>query len=236
MAVRSATALLGALLLGVGVFCTLMVVFEDKDIISNLEYTEYYKAIAGVANALAIMMLIYLTVTSTSRSNTYKWALVTLLVVGYVLEIYFTFIFTDKSYETAAFMTVAANLLFRGYFMMQYFQEPIELPKFNLFSKETTAAVSPPPAATDTASPAQSDIDSYKSSFRSLLDQARSQREDGTLDGKTVSRAWDIIYKGIREGAMTKDKLREAVGELKYSADQSSVNVSALTFGGRKRR
>jgi hypothetical protein len=235
MAGRSIAALFGALLLGVGAFCTLMVVFEDKQIITDLEYTEYYQAIAGVSNALAIMLLTYLTVTSTSRSDVYKWAIVTIFVVGFILEIYFTFIFTDKSYETISFGIIAANLLFRGYFMMQYFQEPVVMPQFQFLTKGLDIKESPAPS-TEPSAPAQSDIEAYKTSFRSLLDQARGQREDGTLDGKTVSRAWDIVYKGIREGSMTKDKLREAVGELKYSSDQSSVNASALTFGGRKRR
>ncbi len=235
---RSVVSLFGAILLGIGAFCTLMIVFANNQIVEKLEYTEYYKVVAGLSNALAIGFIIYLTVTSQSRGQFTKWIIIAILIVGYLLELYFAFIFTDKSNETAAFSIIAANLLFRGFYIMQYMQEPWVVPTFDLGIKASTSISSPSPSSTavESSGPTQSDTEEYKKAYRSIMDQARGQREDGTLDTRSFNKGWEIVNKAIRENAMTKDRLREAAGELKFSSDQAPVNVSALTFGGRKRR
>lgn len=233
---RSVVSLFGAILLGIGTFCTLMIVFANNQIVEKLEYTEYYKVIAGLSNALAIGFIIYLTVTSQSRGQLAKWIIIAVLIIGYLLELYFSFIFTDKSNETAAFSIIAANLLFRGFYIMQYMQEPWVVPTFNLGIKPSSSYSAPSTSVVETSGPTQSDMEEYKKTYRSIMDQARSQREDGTLDTRSFNKGWEIVNKAIRENSMTKDRLREAAGELKFSSDQAPVNVSALTFGGRKRR
>jgi hypothetical protein len=228
---RSVVSLFGAVLLGIGAFCTLMIVFSNNDIIEKLEYTEYYKVIAGISNAIAIGFIIYLTVTSQSRGQLTKWIIIAILVLGYLLELYFAFIFTDKSNETAAFSIVAANLLFRGFYIMQYMQEPWVVPAFDLGIK---AAVSSP--SVDISGTPQSDVETYRNTFKSVMKQARAQRDNALLDQSSINKAWSIIDRAVSDNTLTKEKLREAASELKYSTDQSPVTVSSLIFGGRKRR
>lgn len=230
---RSVVSLFGAVLLGVGAFSTLMIVFSNNQIIEKLEYTEYYKVVAGLSNALAIGFIIYLTVTSQSRGQITKWLIIALLVIGYLLELYFAFIFTDKSNETAAFSIIAANLLFRGFYIMQYIQEPWVVPTLDLGIKATVSA---PSATVDTSGTPQSDVETYRTTFKNVMKQARAQRENALLDQTSINKAWSIIDRAVSDNTLTKDKLREAASELKYATDQSPVTVSSLTFGGRKRR
>ena len=62
-------SLIALLLLGVGTFCYVILIFQEKNIVQNLEWEEYYKAGAATATSFVVLILLYLTATSPGRTT-----------------------------------------------------------------------------------------------------------------------------------------------------------------------
>ena len=93
---RNLLSVLTIISLAIGMFCTVILIFQETKVVEKLEYQEWYRVGAAIANVFVVFFLSYLILTSGNRSVAYKIFLVVLLGIGVVAELVLTNIFSNR--------------------------------------------------------------------------------------------------------------------------------------------
>lgn len=227
------------LLMILGTFSMIILIFERTGVVQKLEYEEWYKAGAAVANVFAVLFISYLMLTSPDRSQVYKIFIVLILIAGLVAEFVFTNIFTNLAPQYATYIVIVFNFLLRVYTLFQLVQEPwdtMTLTSSTAFPTLGKTIDSVSEAATPAAVEKAQDLDAnkFKDQWTGIFRQAREKVGRDNFDETTITKArQEVIDPAIKAGDLSKDRLKAAAAYLK---DKAGNVIADLTFGGRKRR
>lgn len=230
---RTLLSTTAVLLMILGTFSMIILIFEKTNVIQKLEYEEWYKAGAAVTNVFAVLFISYLMLTSPDRSQAYKVFIVLILVAGLVAEFVFTNIFTDLAPQYATYIVIVFNFLLRVYTLVQLTQEPwdtLTLSSSSAFPSFGKALESATPASVEKAQ----DVDAtkFKDQWTAIFRQAREKVGRDNFDESSLTKArQEVIDPAIKAGDLSKDRLKAAAAYLK---DKAGNVIADLTFGGRK--
>ena len=227
-------ALLAFFTMTVATICSVAIIFEDTQVIEKLEYTEAYKAGAGIGNITTALLLIYLTA-FLPNSMIVKGILILLLIAGVVLEMYLNLNATDKDLANADYVVITANFLFRGYLVLYFIQQDWSmLPKIVIPTAESIIPSFPsaPKAPASSIALDENVANKYTTQWRNILNKAR-EKGNQSIEQKSFKEGWDIVNNAIKANDMTNANLQRALDVLKY-ADGSEV--TGVTVGGKKRK
>jgi len=231
---RTLLSTVAVLLMILGTFSMIILIFEKTNIIQKLEYEEWYKAGAAVTNVFAVLFISYLMLTSQGRSQAYKVFIVLILVSGLVAEFIFTNIFTDLAPQYATYVVIVFNFLLRVFVLVQLTQEPWDTT--TLTSGSTTSIAKALEAALPAGAEKSQDIDAgkFRDMWRTIVGQAREKVGKDNFDDASRDKGFnEVIQPAVKAGDFSKDRLKEAAGYLK---DKAGNVIKDLTFGGRKRK
>lgn len=232
---RNILSLIALLFLVVGTFSIVMIVFEEKNIISQLEYIEYYKIGGALANAVMVMFLVYLTATSMQKSFGYKTVIVFILLMGLIAELVMVNIHMDMDYyDYGKYALIVFNFLFRSYHLIGYIQEPWAEVTFQAMNKGIKT-VTAPITGTATSAPAATPEDPKKTAFLTKWKEYKDAvklKYPGDLEyGNTDT----IKNQAVASGDFTSAKLSELASGLKRKSGEAIVGIDVPTMGGRRR-
>lgn len=229
---RNIISLTALLFLVVGTFSIVMVIFSEKDIISQLEYIEYYQIGGALANAVLVIFLVYLTATSTQKSLGYKTVITFILIIGLVSELVMVNVDIRAEYsDYGKYALVVFNFLFRSYHLIGYIQEPWAELTFEAVNKGIKTVTGP----ITSSAPAASSEDPKKSAFISKWNDYKNAvklKYPGDIEyGNTDS----IKNQAISSGDFTSAKLSELASGLKRKSGEAIAGIDVPTMGGRRR-
>lgn len=231
---RSLVSLLTMVLLFIGSVASGMGVLELGSTGDKKTGDEYIIP-AAVGNTLCVLFLIFLTATIRSRSVGYKLLVITLLLVGLVLEIYLTIFVETMPYSVATYFTIAINFLIRAFYVLEYVQDswaPIT------FASTTFAPAISSVTKALPQSRSEPDDDDRRKEFMAKWDKIWSKVRESPegLTNESRKDAWESVVKpAIESKKFTAETLKEAASKLRH-ADGTNVPVSSLDIrGGRKR-
>ncbi len=230
---RTLFSTIAILLMILGTFSMVILIFEKTNVIQKLEYEEWYKAGAAITNVFAVLFISYLMLTSPNRSQAYKIFIVLILVAGLVAEFIFTNIFTDLAPQYATYIVIVFNFLLRLFTLVQLTQEPWEA--VTLTSGSTPTIAKALEAALPAGAEKTQDIDAgkFRDMWRAVVGQARDKVGKDNFDDASRDKGFnEVIQPAVKAGDFSKDRLKEAAGYLK---DKAGNAIKDLTFGGRKR-
>jgi hypothetical protein len=226
--------------LGVGAFCTILLVFAETKIVEKLEYTEWYKVGAALSNIIAVLAMSYLIITSDVRSAIYKFFIVLLLTGGLIAEIILTNAFSNLSPQYLKYILIVFNIVLRMYTAVQLIQEPWDV--VVMLTSRTGATETPPvvkeiektilPQNVERVQDA--DAAKFVEQWKTLFRQARKKVGDDNLDEISRERGYkEIILPAVSSRDFSRDRLKDA---SQYLKDKSGNIIPDLTFGGRRRK
>ena len=237
---RNLLSVLTIISLAIGMFCTVILIFQQTKVVEKLEYQEWYRVGAAIANVFVVFFLSYLILTSGNRSVAYKIFLVVLLGIGVVAELVLTNIFTKLDVQYPVYLVITFNFLLRLYAIVKLVQEPWDVmtltsasgaipeaaPSVQTIVQKTTA-----PAVVERAM--DEDARKFRDSFKEIVNQARTKVGRDNFDEAGKNRAYpEVIDPAVAARDFSKDRLKDAA---KYLKDKSG-NVIDLVFGGKRRR
>jgi len=224
---KNVLSLFSLLVLVTGTFATVMTILSDNKIVYELWGEEYYKIASALAGALVVLILIYLTVSSTEKSITYKTIIITVLLVGLIAEVIMSFVSMNLEYEEPAkYALIVFNFLYRAYYLIGYVQEPWA----EMALKSVDGAIST--VTNPTASSSDDPVSNFKSKWREIKDAAKAKYPNDVenLPGEK------IIQSAINAGEMNRSKLVEAAGTLKVrSTGEAITGLTIPSMGGRRK-
>lgn len=230
---KNITSVLLLLLLAVGAFCTVMLIFKKTKVIEALEYENYYKIAGSVINSLLSLIIGYLTISSNIDAG-YKFLVVIILFAGLITELYLTIGFTDMVPDYAVYVVITFNFLFRTYMVIQNVQESWTLLPFQSETSSPMVRQLEKAVAPGTLEKVQdNEADAFINKFRQLGRQAREKVGQPNFDDKEYTKALnEIIKPAAAAGKYSDDLVKEAA---KYLKDKTG-NVIEVVFGGGRRR
>jgi hypothetical protein len=224
---KNVLSLISLLILVVGTFSTVMVILSDNNVVQQLWGEDYYKIGSALAGALSVIILIYLTATSSEKSITYKTIIISVLIIGLITEIIMNFVSLDLEYEELArYAVVAFNFLYRAYYLIGYVQEPwaeMTLETVNRGIKTVTSPLTTSSASTEDSSKA------FKEKWYEIRSAARSKYG---ADNLIEFEANGIINRAATAGTFDKGKYSEALAALKTKSGEA---ITGITVGGRRK-
>lgn len=230
---RTLLSTTAVLLMILGTFSMIILIFEKTNIIEKLEYEEWYKAGAAVTNILAVLFISYLLLTSPDRSQVYKVFIVLILIAGLIAEFVFTNIFTDLAPQYATYIVIVFNFLLRVYTLIQLTQEPwdsMTLTSSSAFPSFGKTLESATPSAVEKAQDVDASV--FKEQWRAIFQQARDKVGRDNFDETSREKGFkEVIQPAVSAGDFSKDRLKAAAAYLK---DKGGNVISDLIFGGRK--
>lgn len=232
---KNITSLVLVVLLVIGAFCTVILIFKKTNVIDGLEYENYYKIAGSVINSLLTLIIGYLTVSS-SIDVSYKFLVVIVLFVGLITELYLTIGFSDSIPDYAVYLVITFNFLFRTYMVIQNLQEtwvlmPFEYEASTPIVKQLEKAVAPVAAVEKVQ---DNEADAFINKFKQLRRQAADKVGQGNLDDREYGKALnEIIKPAAAAGKYSDDVIREAA---KYLKDKAGNAVEVVFGGGRRRK
>lgn len=222
---RNFWSLLSLLTLVVGTFCYVMLIFDDKKVVEKLEYKEYYKAGAAVGTALTVFFLVFLTATTVQKSSGVKAVIITILVIGLIVEAVLLLLpLHDENTDYARYGVLTFNFLYRTYYILSYIQEPWAELTFDTINTGISAVT---PSGTGSAKLDDS-AKAFKEKWYEIRGQARAKY--GDLNEGEANR---IINTAANAGDLGKGKYTEALAALKTKSGEA---VTGISVGGRRRR
>lgn len=227
---RNFWSLLSLLTLVVGTFCYVMLIFNDQNIVENLQYTEYYKAGAAVGTALTVFFLVYLTATTTQKTTGVKTVILTILVIGLIVEAVLMMLPTeDENVDYAKYGIITFNFLYRSYYILSYIQEPWAEITFDTINSGIKSVT--PSAVGPSFGPKGDDpVSAFKSKWRDIKDQVKLKYpQDLPLNNTEAEK---VIQAAIGSNDLSKGKLSEALAALKTKSGES---VAGISVGGRRK-
>jgi hypothetical protein len=237
---RNLLSMLAIISLAIGTFCIVLLIFEQTRVIEKLEYEEWYKVGAAIANIFVVFFLSYIILTSGSRSAAYKVFMVIVLVAGFIAELVLTNIFSNLSPQYPVYIVLVFNFLVRLYITIQLIQEPWDV--MTLTSGKTISATAPslPAVVQKTLGPSavekamDDDAENFRNQFKAIYRQARQKVGNDNFDDSAINKAYrEVIDPAVAVRDFSKDRLKDAAAYLK---DKSGNPIKDLTFGGKKRR
>ena len=221
-------------------FCTVILIFQETKVVEKLEYQEWYRVGAAIANVFVVFFLSYLILTSGNRSVAYKIFLVVLLGIGVVAELVLTNIFSNLDVQYPVYLVITFNFLLRLYAIVKLVQEPWDVMTLTSGNTISVAAPQVPAVVQNTISPSavekamDEDAENFRNQFRAIHRQARLKVGDENFDNSAINKAYrEVIDPAVAARDFSKDRLKEAASYLK---DKSGNPIKDLTFGGKKRR
>lgn len=226
---RNFWSLLSLLTLVVGTFCYVMLIFNDQKIVENLQYTEYYKAGAAVGTALTVFFLVYLTATTSQKTTGVKTVILTILVIGLIVEAVLMMLpIEDENVDYAKYGIITFNFLYRTYYILSYIQEPWAEITFDTINTGIKAVT--PSAVAPSSGPKGDDVGkAFKDKWVEIRGQARAKYGAENL---SEGEANSIINKAIFAGDLNKSKYSEALAALKTKSGEA---VAGISVGGRRK-
>ncbi len=227
---KNVLSLISLLILVVGTFSTVMVILSDNNVVQQLWGEDYYKIGSALAGALSVIILIYLTATSSEKSITYKTIIISVLIIGLITEIIMNFVSLDLEYEELArYAVVAFNFLYRAYYLIGYVQEPwaeMTLETVNRGIKTVTSPLTSSSASTDDP----------VANFKAKWNEIKKQAYDKHPKDVDTSAGESVYQKALNSGDTNRSKLTELAGLLKVkSTGESITGLTVPSMGGRRK-
>ncbi len=227
-------SLLALSILVIGTFCTVMIVFADENVISDLYGEQYYLIGQAVSATLVVFLLLYLTATSTAKTPGYKVIIMFILLAGLIAEIILMNVSLDlENISYGKYVLIAFNFLYRAYCILEYIQEPWAELTFEGINSGIKSVV-PTESSGDSSSSTSTSTDgaAFKAKFATMATQAKAKATD--WDGIQRSKAEGEISKIIKDGGpFTKAKLEELAKEYLKNKDGTTITVD-IPAGGRR--
>jgi hypothetical protein len=227
---KNVLSLFSLLVLVVGTFSTVMIILSDNKIVYELWGQDYYKIGSALAGSLVVLILIYLTVSSTEKSITYKTIIISVLIVGLIAEIIMTFVSIDLQYEEESkYALIVFNFLYRAYYLIGYVQEPWAEMALRTVDGAISTVTNPAASSSSTSEDA---VSNFKSKWREIKDAAKAKYPND-VDNNAGER---IIQSAVSAGDLTRTKLTEAAGTLKVkSTGEAITGITIPSMGGRRK-
>ena len=236
---RNIVSLTALVLLVLGMFCNVMIIFSDKNVVSELWGIDYYKVGAAVGSILAVIFLVYLTSTSTQKSLPYRIIIMSILIIGGIAELIMTNVKLNLEYEEyAKYALLVFNFLFRSYHLIGYVQEPWAEITLDAMNKGINAVTPGPQQSTTAPKPQEKKGDltqeatNFKNKWREIIKESKEKAGDGVKD----QQAWTVINKAIADNELTRTKLQEAADLLVDKDSNKITGLNIPSLGGRRRR
>jgi len=235
---RNILSLLSIISLAIGMFCTVILIFQETKVVEKLEYQEWYRVGAAIANVFVVFFLSYLILTSGNRSVAYKIFLVVLLGLGVVAELVLTNIFTNLDVQYPVYLVITFNFLLRLYTVVKLVQEPWDVMTLTsgttvLTPPETIKTIEKIVAPASVERSEDLDADKFREQWKSIFRQAREKVGRDNFDDSGISKAYrEIIDPAVLARDFSKDRLKAAAG---YLTDKAGNKID-VAIGGRVRR
>lgn len=228
---KNVLSLIALLILVVGTFSTVMIVLADKRVVQQLWGLDYYKVGSALGEAVAVLILIYLTVTSVEKSISYKILIISVLLIGLVAEIIMNNVKLNlENEEYGRYAVIVFNFLYRSYYLIGYIQEPWAELTFQTVNKGIKSVTAP---ITGTSSSSTSS--NLESTFRNKFREYKTAVKGKYSEGYDNTEAEKIINAAVADNEMTNAKLAEAAAALKTKSGETITGISIPTLSGGKR-
>lgn len=220
-------SLVSLLILVVGTFSTVMLVLSDNNVVKDLWGQDYYKIGSALSASLVVLILIYLTYTSSEKSTGYKFIIIAVLLIGLITEIIMTLVKMNYEYEEYAhYALIVFNFLYRAYYLIGYVQEP-----WAEMALQTVDG-----AVKNVTSPLSGTTEDPLKAFQDKWNDVRAQAKAKHPGDVIFVDADAIINKAKSNGEFTKSKLVEAAGALKVkSTGETVTQLNIPSMGGRRK-
>lgn len=226
---KNILSLFSLLILVVGTFSTVMIILSDNRVVQELWGQDYYKIGSALAGALVVLILVYLTASSTEKSLTYKTLIISVLIIGLIAEVIMSFVSMNLEYEEQAkYALIVFNFLYRAYYLIGYVQEPWAEMALKTVDGAINTVTNPVSSSSSGDDPAKA----FRARWIQIKDEAKS-KYPGDVDNNAGER---IIQSAIGSGDMTRAKLTEAAGALKVkSTGEAITGLTIPSMGGRRK-
>lgn len=231
---RNFLSLLALTILAVSTFCTVILIFNQENVVMKLEYLEFYRIGSAVGATAVVFLLIYLTAVS-SKPSAYKMFIMFLLMAGLIAEIVLMNVPLDlENISYGKYALVAFNFLYRTYSILEYIQEPWAELTFETINSGIQN-VMPGDSSSSSSSAPVTDGSGFKAKWSTVAAQAKAkvgENFNGSLKGQGDQAVSKIISDG---GPFTKGKLEELASQYLKNKDGSTIAGLDIPAGGRRR-
>lgn len=229
-------SLLALVILVIGTFCTVMVIFSDEHIVTELYGQQYYLIGQAVSATLVVFLLLYLTATSTAKASAYKVFIMFILLTGLIAEIILMNMRIDAANVSyGKYVLISFNFLYRAYCILEYIQEPWAELTFEGINSGIKSVVPTETTSSDTTSSSSSATDgaAFKAKWGLIATQAKTKAGDnfnGTLRAEGEKAVSQVVKDG---GPFTNTKLGELAKDYLKNKDGSTIGVD-IPAGGKR--
>lgn len=226
-------SLLALVVLVIGTFCTVMVIFADERVVQELYGHQYYLIGQAVSATMVVFLLLYLTATSTAKTSAYKVLIMFILLTGLIAEIILMNIpLALENISYGKYALIAFNFLYRAYCILEYIQEPWAELTFEGINTGIKSVVPSESSGDSSSSSPTTDGAAFRAKWSAIATQAKLKA--GEYDGALRTKGNNEVDRIVREGGpFTNTKLGELAKEYLKNKDGTAISVD-IPAGGRR--